>query len=211
MWPQTAAWPRILRRCGHGSVVAVEPCREAALRLQAELGLRDPSGVAHDGWLRYTGQGLQLYRGLPHLLTKPVLSLAGRLGCAVDPWGLLPPGGEVLALALAAPCAAEAGAEAKPAGGGPREGAAAAAGEALDFAQLAGRYEPPFAAWSGGSERELLTGVARGEGFEVVEELGRCGCNAAAYGWLGEGASAAAQGGPLECVALRLVKQRSFD
>ncbi len=93
MWPQTAAWPRLLRRCGHGSVVAVEPCREAALRLQAALALQDPSGIAHDGWLRYTGQGpdswAQLYRGLPHLLTEPVLSLAGRLGAAVDPWGLL--------------------------------------------------------------------------------------------------------------------------
>jgi hypothetical protein len=63
--------------------------------------------------------------------------------------------------------------------------------------------------WGGGG-RGLLVDVARGEGFGAVEELGRCGCDVAAYGWLGAGAGVSAAGGAggaLECVALRLVKQ----
>jgi hypothetical protein len=117
MWACSSALPQHLQQQGH-SVVAVEPCRDAVDVIKTDMGLQEPRGIAHDGWLMYTGDDVQLYRGLPHQLTQPVLSLAGSISHAVDPWGLLitppemlgrylnrlscilPSGGTVLALAL---------------------------------------------------------------------------------------------------------------
>ncbi|CAG9460326.1 unnamed protein product [Pedinophyceae sp. YPF-701] len=100
------------------AVVGVDSPGDSVDALEAGLGLTQSSGRAHDGWIKYDGDGVTVLRGNPVAVTTVHLSLAGRPHLIFDRVGLsmlpregrrayaralrklLPAGGMVLAVAV---------------------------------------------------------------------------------------------------------------
>lgn len=88
IWNPSPANLQFLRKLG-SKVTGVEASLDGASQLAEKLGLDVGIGPEQDGWERYSGGGIQLYRGLPYDLSPQVIADAGVPTGVWDRWGLI--------------------------------------------------------------------------------------------------------------------------